>query len=99
MRWTLSAGACLASALVGCTQARPLGLFGLASAGTKPGAYRELGPATGTHCSLFEIDYAEAVEDALRRHPPANALVDARFTLQHRLGTCTHVEGTAVVVP
>jgi hypothetical protein len=77
---------------------RPLAKFGLASIVAKPAKVRELGPAAGRSCKLKDIDYAEAVEDALRRRPPANALLDAHFSINSGFPTCTRVEGMAVVV-
>jgi hypothetical protein len=84
----------------GCSTPRPLGTFGLASSGAKPGTLQEIGEAGGESCTYHEVDYAEAVEDAIRRRPPANALVDARFSVsQWWFRVCAHVEGMAVVIP
>ena len=85
---------------LGCAADAPLGTLGLVSLATKPTSVREIGVASGSSCKLGGIDYAEAVEDALRRRPGSNVLLDARFTLDSRLliWRCTHAAGMAAVV-
>jgi hypothetical protein len=89
-------GIAMSSATTGCAT-RKLGTFGLASTEARPQTFREIGPAAGISCGFSDSTYASAVEDALRRRPPANVLLDARFTANVYV-RCLRVEGMAVVV-
>jgi hypothetical protein len=90
----------MAMLAAGCGCALPpkkLGTFGLASTEGRPRSFLRIGPAEGVACGFDHANYAAAVEDALRRRPPANALLDARLTAS-LVVPCWRVEGLAVVI-
>jgi hypothetical protein len=91
-------GMAMLAATCGCAlPPKKLGTFGIASTEGRPTSFLRIGPAEGVACGFSGAGYAAAVEDALRRRPPANALLDARLTVSPVV-PCWRVEGLAVVL-